>query len=685
MPGNIRVYELARELGLTNKETLDLCEALGIGVKSHSSSIVDSQADRVRRKAEREGLVRDEQPPEPDRKPTGPLRRPTAGPTAVWTAPTGAEVAATLPFPGTPEERERVWSALQTLELTGTVRHVTAKGDTFLESDVAIWHPAFTEADREVYGGIPEHLPRPGDAIAFFLDPTWSPRSPGQHPAVRRGSLRQISASERDAAVDRASSRLLAEILEPPGSRLARLRDIEGELKRRTTELEEVRRAQDHQQEELTNRAAEQAAETAEGWKEIEAARAGLDDDRASFERLGGKRFMEALDPGRRPHPDRAPDLGDANPPPPSLVAQVGDALTSCGYRFDATTTRHALLANMLGFLLGHLTLYAGSPGAGKTTLAEAVASALGCSTSVVPVRPGWLDATDLLGFFDIREDRFVPAPFLELLLSAATSSSTTCVVFDEMNIARIENYGADLLSQFERSIDRPSGSVQLYATTIVEDAETTLAHALATKAPDDKTAALQDRVRRLHAIPPAVQLPPTLHLCGTLNEDHTTQELSPKVKDRALTVRVPPSYASPALATGSFPSTVWPLTAAWQYQFLSEAQENSDEATPLWNEALAALQPETTDLYHVSRRTAQTIRLIPQLSRALGLDQMSTLDDVLTLKVLQWVTFLRRDQRRLDSLGDLASRAESQGFPELARRTRALLEEHHDVVQYLK
>ena len=69
MPAKVRVYELARELGLTNKETLDLCDALGIGVKSHSSSVVDAQADRVRRKAEREGLVRDEQPEEPGKKP----------------------------------------------------------------------------------------------------------------------------------------------------------------------------------------------------------------------------------------------------------------------------------------------------------------------------------------------------------------------------------------------------------------------------------------------------------------------------------------------------------------------------------------------------------------------------------------------------------------------------------------
>ncbi|MCU1463525.1 MAG: bacterial translation initiation factor 2 (bIF-2), partial [Acidimicrobiales bacterium] len=65
MAKRIRVYELARELGLTNKEALDLAEALKIGVKSHSSSIEDAQADRVRRKADAEGLRRDVSPEEP--------------------------------------------------------------------------------------------------------------------------------------------------------------------------------------------------------------------------------------------------------------------------------------------------------------------------------------------------------------------------------------------------------------------------------------------------------------------------------------------------------------------------------------------------------------------------------------------------------------------------------------------
>ena len=50
MPAKIRLHELAKELGMTNKETLDLSVALGIGVKSHSSSIEEAQAGPSSRK-----------------------------------------------------------------------------------------------------------------------------------------------------------------------------------------------------------------------------------------------------------------------------------------------------------------------------------------------------------------------------------------------------------------------------------------------------------------------------------------------------------------------------------------------------------------------------------------------------------------------------------------------------------
>ena len=62
----IRIYELARELGVENDVVLQLATELKIGVKSHSSSIEDPMADRVRRLADSKGLrkvVEVEEPP----------------------------------------------------------------------------------------------------------------------------------------------------------------------------------------------------------------------------------------------------------------------------------------------------------------------------------------------------------------------------------------------------------------------------------------------------------------------------------------------------------------------------------------------------------------------------------------------------------------------------------------------
>ena len=54
----IRIYELARELGISNEDVLGLTNELKIGVKSHSSSIEEPMADRVRRLADSKGIRR---------------------------------------------------------------------------------------------------------------------------------------------------------------------------------------------------------------------------------------------------------------------------------------------------------------------------------------------------------------------------------------------------------------------------------------------------------------------------------------------------------------------------------------------------------------------------------------------------------------------------------------------------
>jgi translation initiation factor IF-2 len=46
--GKVRIYELSRELNLDNKEILTFCEQLDIAVKSHSSTIAEDDAERIR-------------------------------------------------------------------------------------------------------------------------------------------------------------------------------------------------------------------------------------------------------------------------------------------------------------------------------------------------------------------------------------------------------------------------------------------------------------------------------------------------------------------------------------------------------------------------------------------------------------------------------------------------------------
>lgn len=46
--GKVRIYELSKELNLENKDILTICEDLNIAVKSHSSTITEDEASRIR-------------------------------------------------------------------------------------------------------------------------------------------------------------------------------------------------------------------------------------------------------------------------------------------------------------------------------------------------------------------------------------------------------------------------------------------------------------------------------------------------------------------------------------------------------------------------------------------------------------------------------------------------------------
>lgn len=51
--GKVRIYELSKELNLDNREILAVCDQLNISVKSHSSTITEAEATRIRNAAEK--------------------------------------------------------------------------------------------------------------------------------------------------------------------------------------------------------------------------------------------------------------------------------------------------------------------------------------------------------------------------------------------------------------------------------------------------------------------------------------------------------------------------------------------------------------------------------------------------------------------------------------------------------
>ena len=87
---------------MTNAEVLDLCGVLGVAAKGPSSSLAEAYADMVTRRAERDGLTRDEQPEEPKPVKKAAAKKSAAKKTPAKKAPAKKQAAADTPAPAEP-------------------------------------------------------------------------------------------------------------------------------------------------------------------------------------------------------------------------------------------------------------------------------------------------------------------------------------------------------------------------------------------------------------------------------------------------------------------------------------------------------------------------------------------------------------------------------------------------------
>mgnify|MGYP002395606076 CR=1 FL=1 len=227
-----------------------------------------------------------------------------------------------------------------------------------------------------------------------------------------------------------------------------------------------------------------------------------------------------------------------------------------------------ALLANFHALLeTRDLIILSGLSGSGKTNLVKAYANATGNAYRVIPVKPNWTSAEDLIGFYNPLQRAYATTPFLEALFDARRDPKRLYIVcLDEMNLARVEYYFADFLSRME---DRQEPAINLYPD---EEAGHVLSELrvlmqalhglqldprsinLESLLGDGRTMAqlaerlglgdgesfpqLHGRVRRMLSgaisVPPKLRIPPNVRFVGAVNMDDTTNHLSPKLLDRA-------------------------------------------------------------------------------------------------------------------------------------------------------
>lgn len=325
---------------------------------------------------------------------------------------------------------------------------------------------------------------------------------------------------------------------------------------------------------------------------QLQGERDQLTRDLARFKIEGGAAFAAAL--ARLDEPEaEAPcePLPDDCPPPSDLIDRLTKSIKTDGYTASSELITRFLLSTCVAACTGQFVVLTGPTGVGKTSLINVMASAVGAGSGTVPVRPAWLDPTDLLGFYNPQCGRFQPTPFMDRLLQAqrwAGANRLYLLCLDEMNLSRVENYAADFLALLEKArAGLPDAQLSLYA----KEVEQQLAReARRLQQREDGAEEFWSLMAHLERYPARKEIPPNLVLYGTINVDESTHMLSPKFLDRSLVTQITHPTLGKELPTPAAEraiKTVWGLglAATRQMSIAELSEEESKAAGRIWQD----------------------------------------------------------------------------------------------------
>ena len=258
------------------------------------------------------------------------------------------------------------------------------------------------------------------------------------------------------------------------------------------------------------------------------------------------------------------------------------------------------------GLACGKLVILQGISGTGKTSLAYAWGKFVNCDSCVASVQPSWRDRTELLGYFNEFTKKFSETKVLEELYTATFDDDVHTIILDEMNIARVEYYFAELLSILEMP------SKDEWIIDVVPN-----------QWPDDPKKLVRGKLK----------LPGNLWYIGTINNDDSTFMITDKVYDRAMPIAIDDKCEE-----FTAPDTDKIKTS---YNYLSSLFEKSAEEHPVSEETLEKVAQ--LDRYVIDHfRLAFGNRIVKQLKEfvpafvACGGEEVAAIDYLIAHKILR-------------------------------------------------
>ena len=164
------------------------------------------------------------------------------------------------------------------------------------------------------------------------------------------------------------------------------------------------------------------------------------------------------------------------------------------------------------GFSTTRLLILQGISGTGKTSLPHAMGIFFNNPATIASVQPSWRDRTELFGYFNEFTKRFNETEVLKKMYEATWNKNIYLTILDEMNIARVEYYFAEMLSILEMP-SRDEWIVDLVPSGWPNDPK--------------------------HIEKGRFQLPQNMWFIGTANNDDSTFAISDKVYDRAMPINI--------------------------------------------------------------------------------------------------------------------------------------------------